>query len=205
MRAALLVLGLLLVAPARAQDADLETWAQVLVDHPLAARGDRDALAASLIGLLRDEPGHPLAEAALRLLALQFPDLDDPHAVAQDVLALDAAALRAAGLSPPAARELQRLQGQLSVAYAPVAALGADVFPGYLTRFVALGPLLDAGDPLQLRAASPEFKDPGFDREHATAGLSGEPAKWVPLSRSPLRPCVTVSYTHLTLPTILRV
>jgi hypothetical protein len=189
MRAALLALGLL-AAAAPAQDADLATWAQLLVDHPLAARGDRDAVARSTLGLLRDEPAHPLAEAALRLLELQLPELDDPQAVGEEVLALDAAALRAAGLSPPAARQLQRLQGQLAAAYAPSAALGADLFPGFLSRFMVLGPLPDAGDPLELRAASPEFTDPGLDREHATVGLAGKPARWVALARSPLRPCV---------------
>ena len=55
---------------------------------------------------------------------------------------------------------------------------------------MVLGPLPDAGDPLELRAASPEFTDPGLDREHATVGLAGEPARWVALARSPLRPCV---------------
>jgi len=184
---------LALAGGARAQAPDLEAFAQALVDHPLAAHGDRDGQAREVLALLREQPGSPLAEAALRLLELQLVELDDPRALAEEVSALDGAALRGAGLSPMAARQLQRLQGLLAVAWAPVEDLGPDLFGGWLSRFMVLGPLPDAGDPLLLRANSPEFSEPGWQQPHAAAGLSGaagDEVRWQPLLRSPLRPCV---------------
>jgi hypothetical protein len=172
-RRVLPALLLLLAGGARGQTPDLESWARMLVDHPLAAHGDRDGQAREVLALLREQPGSPLAEASLRLLELQLGDLDDPHALADELAALDAAELRRAGLSPMAARQLQRLQGLLRVAWAPAAELGADLFDGWLSRFQVLGPLPDAGDPLHLRAESPEFREPGWQEAHRAAGLSG--------------------------------
>lgn len=194
-RPARAVAALLLACAAAAAQAahDLAGAARLLVDHPAAARGDRDAAARDALALVRDVPGHPLAEAALCLLELQLGDLDDPRALALEALALDPAALRAAGLRPPAARQLQRLQAQVRVAFEPAGTLGADLFPDHLARLHVLGPLPAAGDPLRLGADLPQFADPGFEREHAgraPGGGPGAPLRWQPLSRGPLRPCV---------------
>ncbi len=189
----LLAAAALLLTAAAASAQDLEQAARLLVDHPLAAHGDRDAAARDALGLVRDAPGHPLAEAALRLLELQLGDVDDPRALATQVMALDPAALRAAGLSPMAGRQLQRLLALTRVAFEPAGALGTDLFPEHLARLHVLGPLPAAGDPLRLGADLPQFADPGFEREHPGRGVgggAGAPLRWQPLSRSPLRPCV---------------
>jgi len=173
-----------LLAPApRAQEIDAETWAKLLVDHPLAGTGDRDAVVRSWLELLAEEPDHPLAEATLQLLArLQVDDVGDAQALAEAVAAIDAG-----GLQPFAAHQLRRMQGNLAARRAPVAELGIDRHADQLSRFAVLGPLLPFDDQLAFRTPFAELTAPGFSAAHA--GADGE-LRWQPLLRSPLRECV---------------
>ncbi len=65
-----------------------------------------------------------------------------------------------------AARQLERLQGLLAVAYAPVAELGADLFPDCLSHFVVLAPLPDAGRPGAAARGLAGVHGPGLNRPH---------------------------------------
>jgi len=176
--------ALALLAPApRAQDVDVETWAKLLVDHPLAGSGDRDRVVHSWLELLGEEPGHPLAEATLQILSrLEAGDVADSQALAEQVAALDGA-----GLDPWATHLLHRLQGNLAARRAPVSELGQDRHPDQLSRFAVLGPLPPFDDPLAFRTPRPELTAPGFAAAHAAP--DGE-LRWLALRRSPLRECV---------------
>ncbi len=178
------VAALAFLAPApRAQDVDVETWAKLLVDHPLAGTGDRDTVVRSWIDLLGEEPDHPLAEATLLLLSrLQVDDVGDAQALADVVAGLDPD-----GMQPAAAHQLRRMQGNLAARRAPVSELGTDRHADQLSRFAVLGPLPPFDDALAFRTPLAALTAPGFATAHA--GADGE-LRWQPLPRSPLRECV---------------
>jgi len=169
----------LLAAPARAQQqTDIEAWAARLVDNAALGQGDLDAAIDEWLGMVRAEPGHPLAEGTLRLVGLMQDRAADPAAAAKMILALPAQ-----GLTPLAARQLEVLQGQARATRLPVSDPPADAYPGFLAHAFVLGPLLPLGHPLAARDPSPEFAAPGFDVPHA--GVDGE-VRWAALDRQPL-------------------
>ena len=171
-------------APAPAGQSDpaglgIEEYARALLDHPLHRSGDwRTALSDSL-ELLRWEPGHPLSEANLLLLAQRVELIEDLRVLADGLLELDPER----GFDPAARRILHTMQSGLGMGFAEPDEHAGDAHPEYLRDFLVLGPI---GPRLDARAAwlpSPLFAEPGFDREHE--GLEG-PVRWQALERDRL-------------------
>ena len=170
---------LLLAVPVRTQQQnDIEAWAAKLVDNAALGQGDLDAAIGEWLGMVRAQPGHPLAEGTLRLVGLLQERAADPAAVAKAVLAMPAQ-----GLTPLGARQLEVLQGQARATRLPVSDPPADAYPGWLAHAFVLGPLKPLGHPLAARDPSPEFGDPGFGEPHE--GVDGE-VRWAALDRHPL-------------------
>jgi len=158
----------LLTPQASGQDIPAETWARLLVDHPLMASGDRDRVLGSWLDLIEEEPGHPLVEGTLKLIEAQGTVQDDPAAFYARV-----AELSAEGMDPLAARQHERLTVFTAVRWGPVGQLTPDqLFRSYLGMFEVLGPLGPLGHPLAFTDPPPQLRDPGFLRAHE--GVDGD-------------------------------
>lgn len=165
--------ALLLVLPcAAAQEAD---WAALLTDAPALAAGDRDAVAHQWLDALDHQPRHPLAGAALALLAAVTTDLCDPAALRARLVAFDGSRL-----APQHQAAFARLAGRARAADASQA---LEAFPQLLSQFWVLGPLGPLQDDLALAIAPELLADPGLDSEHD--GPSGS-LRWRPLPRASL-------------------
>ncbi|MDG2148694.1 MAG: hypothetical protein P8N09_04135 [Planctomycetota bacterium] len=161
----------------RAGGPDAEAWAWDLVGPADGRTGDRDAIARRWLSHVAEQPGHPLAEASLRLVDAVQLDLADPLAFRKALLELGTPS----GLSPAARMELDRLQAEARLADSLTDLLEEDQFPGVLKAYDVLGPLGPVQDPRAM-AMEPEFiADPGFDVTHS--GVLGE-VRWLPLERS---------------------
>jgi tetratricopeptide (TPR) repeat protein len=168
--------GLLLATPAlRAQQADVEAWAARLVDNAALGAGDLDGAVEEWLGMVAQEPGHPLAEGTLRLVGLMQERAADPTLVATRVISLPST-----GLSPLAARQLEVMQGVIRATRLPVADRPEEAFPSFLKHGFVLGPLPPLGNPLAARDPSPQFGEPAFGKVHV--GVDGD-VRWLPYER----------------------
>jgi tetratricopeptide (TPR) repeat protein len=163
--------------PSIPSEPDAEAWAWDLVSPPDGRTGDRDAIAKRWLLKVAEQPGHPLAEASLRLVSAVQPDLADPPAIRKAVLELGTPL----GLSPAARIELARLQAEARIADVLTDPQAEDEFPAVLRTYDVLGPLGPVQNPRAMAMESSFIEDPGFDDTHV--GVLGE-IRWAPLERS---------------------
>ena len=177
---ALLACALLACTPlAMAAQSPYEEGARALVASPLEAAGPRQALLESWLERVERDPLDPLADAVFTLLRARFDEAEDPAALAERVLALDAARHE-----PVAERELLLLQGDLAAAHwgtAELAERGPALRRGWIRHWWTLGPLGPLGDPLAVLGDEPgadtaSLVAPGFGLEHRAA--HGRAQRW---------------------------
>jgi tetratricopeptide (TPR) repeat protein len=180
-----LLLGALALLTPRGsgQDIPAETWARLMVDHPLAAKGDRDRVLGSWLDLIEEEPGHPLVEGTLRLIESQGGVMDDPAGFQARV-----AEFSPEGMDALARRQLERMAMRAFIGWAPLPwGSQAPQFETYLDEYAVLGPLGPVGNPLAFSEPPAQLRDPGFERAHA--GVDGE-VRWQSVMRHRYGPYV---------------
>ena len=123
---------------------DDETWAQLVLDHPLDRAGDADRVVASWVDMIVDEPEHALVDGTLALLRDRLDALQDPSALPGHMDAL--AGVRDL-MTPAAQRRFELLSAEVTTRFAPAEQLGADLYPDFVAHWWVLGPLHPVADP----------------------------------------------------------
>ncbi|MBM3991052.1 MAG: hypothetical protein FJ298_08590 [Planctomycetes bacterium] len=154
-----------------------EDWARSLVASPHYATDDGDLRIAQWCELVAREPGHPLAELALAMIARTTADRPRDAAAA-------IAALETRSIHPLAEEDLVALQRERALSSRPFAELAnaevPELHPDLAPAAFATGPL--AGSPIDV-ALGELCLDP--ERSLALPRLPGAgPARWLRVTRS---------------------
>ncbi len=194
-----LALGVVTSAPAQqtsspqaaAPQTSLEDYAKMLLSGDELAVGDMDAAVGNMLDALEREPSHPLADAAVELVAAMLGDVSDPGAVDARIQALAGATPGvplSEALTRPARFRLRELAAERAAVLSPVEALHGDLFPDRPRRWQVLGPLARGAGPGAGHLLVREVAELGF----AGPGPLG-PVELRKVRRHPLRASLSPS------------